>query len=479
MTSFQRISITGILIIAILWMFSRPSLAQEQNSTFVHGLFGGKSSLQKVADELKTDFRINPRRISYSSQNSIPTIASENHSQIQNDAVVVAHSMGGLVSRSMVDQFGTSKIDALITSGSPHNGVRAAISVQQGVVGPLLSHWGGDIAAGWLALGQSSIAETVVNNVLGGFQNWINSTVESKFDEPSVDDMRPTDSFLDNLNNNFDGTTPSATYAITGLEDWNSHWRLFGAFDDDREGNIIKVVNAYKYFYLSASFSLGFVAQYFFHLYNETGKWIYYDKYLFFKNASQAFFIGFDSLNRTQQLEWAWNITGAWNGPGTPLQRSDGLVPYTSQVPSPLRGTRELRALHTNHFELKARDNAIRRVRDAFRKNDVDVPEANEAPSASFTSSTSGLSAIFSNHSSDADGSIVAYNWDFGDGSTSTQANPSHYYSSEGTYSVTLTVTDDDGATASTTNSVFVSQDLEGGDCPQTPCPVLEEASSP
>jgi PKD repeat protein len=49
--------------------------------------------------------------------------------------------------------------------------------------------------------------------------------------------------------------------------------------------------------------------------------------------------------------------------------------------------------------------------------------------------------------SNDPDGTIESYHWDFGDGGTSTAANPSYTYSDPGTYTVELTVTDDRGAT--------------------------------
>lgn len=45
----------------------------------------------------------------------------------------------------------------------------------------------------------------------------------------------------------------------------------------------------------------------------------------------------------------------------------------------------------------------------------------------------------------DPDGSIVSYQWDFGDGSTGTGENASHTYIADGTYTATLTVTDNDG----------------------------------
>ncbi|MBI3804490.1 MAG: metallophosphoesterase [Nitrospirae bacterium] len=52
--------------------------------------------------------------------------------------------------------------------------------------------------------------------------------------------------------------------------------------------------------------------------------------------------------------------------------------------------------------------------------------------------------------SSDADGTIAAYRWDFGDGTTETAAAVDHTYYTAGTYTVKLTVTDNAGATAST-----------------------------
>ncbi|MEN8180440.1 MAG: PKD domain-containing protein, partial [Pseudomonadota bacterium] len=65
-------------------------------------------------------------------------------------------------------------------------------------------------------------------------------------------------------------------------------------------------------------------------------------------------------------------------------------------------------------------------------------------------SGTEGIAVSFDGSgSSDPDGSIVSYAWDFGDGNTGTGSNPSHAYATAGTYSVSLTVTDDAGATAS------------------------------
>jgi PKD repeat protein len=86
----------------------------------------------------------------------------------------------------------------------------------------------------------------------------------------------------------------------------------------------------------------------------------------------------------------------------------------------------------------------------------VDPP--NSPPSASFTDSCTALSCSFTDTSSDTDGSIVSWSWDFGDGGTSTEQHPSHNFDEGGTYEVTLTVTDDDGAPSNTASeSVTVS----------------------
>jgi len=58
--------------------------------------------------------------------------------------------------------------------------------------------------------------------------------------------------------------------------------------------------------------------------------------------------------------------------------------------------------------------------------------------------------------STDPDGVIASYDWDFGDGSTAPTAAPTHTFTARGAFVVTLTVTDDDGATGQATLSVAI-----------------------
>ena len=79
-----------------------------------------------------------------------------------------------------------------------------------------------------------------------------------------------------------------------------------------------------------------------------------------------------------------------------------------------------------------------------------DAGRPNRMPMAAFTYSLDGLGiATDASGSGDADGPIVAYRWSFGDGTTDTGVTASHAYSRAGTYTVTLTVTDEAGAMAS------------------------------
>ncbi|HEY3722970.1 MAG TPA: PKD domain-containing protein [Acidimicrobiia bacterium] len=84
-------------------------------------------------------------------------------------------------------------------------------------------------------------------------------------------------------------------------------------------------------------------------------------------------------------------------------------------------------------------------------------PPPNIAPTASFTSVSTYHTGLFTSTSTDPDGTIASYAWDFGDSTTASGANPAHAYSAAGTYPVTLTVTDNGGLTNSTTSNVTVT----------------------
>lgn len=81
-------------------------------------------------------------------------------------------------------------------------------------------------------------------------------------------------------------------------------------------------------------------------------------------------------------------------------------------------------------------------------------------PVAAFSFVDDALTVEFTNESSDANDDIVSYLWDFGDGATSTEANPIHTYAMNGTYDVSLTTTDASDLSDSVMQSVTVSSNV-------------------
>ncbi|MBW7883365.1 MAG: PQQ-dependent sugar dehydrogenase [Caldilineaceae bacterium] len=92
------------------------------------------------------------------------------------------------------------------------------------------------------------------------------------------------------------------------------------------------------------------------------------------------------------------------------------------------------------------------------------VPGGNKPPTAAAAADPTGgkapLDVSFSSRrSTDPENSIVAYLWDFGDGETSSAANPTHAYEENGVYAVVLTVTDSAGLTSSDTLEIAVGSE--------------------
>ncbi|MEM6814931.1 MAG: PKD domain-containing protein [Bacteroidota bacterium] len=92
--------------------------------------------------------------------------------------------------------------------------------------------------------------------------------------------------------------------------------------------------------------------------------------------------------------------------------------------------------------------------------NDDDPALANIEPTAAFTvdnpTPSVGVPLSFTDQSSDTDGTVASWSWNFGNGETSSDQNPSTTYKEAGDYTVSLTVTDDDGATHESSQPIMV-----------------------
>jgi PKD repeat protein len=108
---------------------------------------------------------------------------------------------------------------------------------------------------------------------------------------------------------------------------------------------------------------------------------------------------------------------------------------------------------------------------------------ANQPPVASFTATCSVLTcSLNARASSDTGGPIASYAWDFGDGTTASGVTATHTWASNGTPSVTLTVTDNEGLKSSMTQTVSVASALPTArftiSCPDLTCSLDASGSS-
>jgi len=84
-------------------------------------------------------------------------------------------------------------------------------------------------------------------------------------------------------------------------------------------------------------------------------------------------------------------------------------------------------------------------------------PPANLPPTAAFSYQVTPLAlSVDASTSADTDGTVTGYRWDFGDGGTGTGVTAAHTYAVDGSYQVTLTVTDNSTATGQATQTVVV-----------------------
>ena len=88
------------------------------------------------------------------------------------------------------------------------------------------------------------------------------------------------------------------------------------------------------------------------------------------------------------------------------------------------------------------------------------VTSVNDAPTATFTSQLGKSRSVSfdASASTDIDSAIASYSWNFGDGTTGSSAFTSHAYKKNGSFTVTLTVTDSFGATSTYTQVVKIGR---------------------
>ena len=140
------------------------------------------------------------------------------------------------------------------------------------------------------------------------------------------------------------------------------------------------------------------------------------------------------------------------------LQFPSVAIPIVS-VPPDINGGKIFSLGHNSTFTNQVMDQG--NGRHDYDIAVINAATINQLPFANFTSSTISGSAPLpvsfnAGPSADPDGTIVSYNWNFGDFTTGTGVLNSHIFTTSGTFPVTLTVTDNAGESKSSTTNIAV-----------------------
>jgi PKD repeat protein len=167
-------------------------------------------------------------------------------------------------------------------------------------------------------------------------------------------------------------------------------------------------------------------------------------------------------------------LTGVINNDGTMVQGSSpGFINEAGQNFHLAAGSATIDAGTASHPRIPAAHTIVRQYvkhqmsepRPASGAADIGAFEiqsgANQPPAAAISANpTSGVAPLTvgfdGSGSSDSDGQIVSYGWGFGDGGSATGVNASHSFINPGSYTATLTVTDDDNASSQASIGIAV-----------------------
>lgn len=94
---------------------------------------------------------------------------------------------------------------------------------------------------------------------------------------------------------------------------------------------------------------------------------------------------------------------------------------------------------------------------DDIMEFDYNITDPN-TPDYTVSASCAGLPTVFTDATDQSEATIKSWAWDFGDGQTSTDQNPTHTYTNAGNYTVALTVTNENGCVSSVTHQLHVSK---------------------
>ena len=146
--------------------------------------------------------------------------------------------------------------------------------------------------------------------------------------------------------------------------------------------------------------------------------------------------------------------TTRWTTPSTASRRTDAYTTGSGRVTAAIADSNGPRSGSLPAMTATTDATSARAVNWA-----ITLPARNLPPVAEFGFHCQDLTCDFdASATTDSDGTIASYGWDFGDVATASGSTSSHTFAKAGTYQVQLTATDNDGATANKVASVTVTE---------------------
>ena len=237
----------NIFIIILCLLVNTYSFSQNGNNhrdlNWVHGIFGDEGAWESFDPYFSNIFDITTKRVSYSSHGGLDAAGAETLPQLTTESenpFVVAHSMGGLVTRSM-HRIDPEAFTGYITFGTPHDGARFANNVLNGdveayttnfidevIIEPFaaLNAGAAFLSLGWFEYFGTNNPVLLSGAIFGVINNMItNGSEPTDTDVNTLLDLRENGEYVNNLPH---PSVPKINYY--GVEDSPVHWRFLSSF---------------------------------------------------------------------------------------------------------------------------------------------------------------------------------------------------------------------------------------------------------